>query len=265
MNKTRGTHVVDALTLYDQSRKASAQDEFLRIALDTLDAAVRLYTPSRIAVAFNGGKDATVVLHLTRAAVANWCRSRSEEHRVQCLYLVPESGEEFEEVEQFVKDQVKAFGLSVVEIEGGFKRGVETFVKGRDLCAFVMGTRCHDPHAHTLEHFTPSSPGWSPFMRVNPILTWDYHAVWKFLRAFELPYCLLYDNGYTSIGGKNNTLPNPALCLTCNEHVSYAPAWTLSDPSLERAGRVPPGANNSDTQGKVDGPEPLRAVSPKRH
>ena len=73
-----------------------------------------------------------------------------------------------------------------------------------------------------------------PFMRVNPILHWSYAQVWDFLRAFELPYCALYDEGYTSLGRKANTQRNPALRRSDG---TYSPAWALDDAQLERAGR----------------------------
>lgn len=65
-----------------------------------------------------------------------------------------------------------------------------------------------DPNAEDQEYFCPSSAGWPPFMRVNPILDWTYHDVWTFLRATQLPVCCLYEQGYTSLGSVHNTLPN---------------------------------------------------------
>jgi len=73
------------------------------------------------------------------------------------------------------------------------------------------------------------------------VLRWDYGTVWHFLRTFDLPYCSLYDQGYTSLGTVADTRPNPALALAghkaSNEGAGYRPAYELEDYSLERAGR----------------------------
>lgn len=75
--------------------------------------------------------------------------------------------------------------------------------------AQVFPVACRgDPNAEGQEFFCPSSVGWPPFMRVNPVLEWTYSDVWAFLRGTHAPYCSLYDHGYTSIGGTDNTAPN---------------------------------------------------------
>jgi FAD synthetase len=71
-----------------------------------------------------------------------------------------------------------------------------------------------------------SSPGWPEFIRVFPIIEWDYQSVWQFLRLFDLPYCSLYDLGFTSLGEKHNSQPNPSLK---NEDGSFKPAYELAD------------------------------------
>ena len=71
--------------------------------------------------------------------------------------------------------------------------------------------------------------------------------VWQFLIDFGLPYCSLYDDGYTSLGNIDNTVRNPALkryiynnnaLLSNKVKKHYWPAYTLTDYSLERAGRL---------------------------
>eukprot|EP00984_Skeletonema_dohrnii_P021539 scaffold10794_cov205-Skeletonema_dohrnii-CCMP3373.AAC.3 len=101
--------------------------------------------------------------------------------------------------------------------------------------AFILGTRSNDPNAGSQNIYAPSSHYMPPFLRVNPILNWNYGQVWHFLRTFELPYCKLYDDGYTSLGTVKDTMPCPALKKDNDE---YWPAYMLRDWDQERAGRI---------------------------
>ncbi|KAH7882928.1 hypothetical protein F5I97DRAFT_1900618 [Phlebopus sp. FC_14] len=79
--------------------------------------------------------------------------------------------------------------------------------------AILIGTRRTDPHGASLTHRNMTDPGWPSFERINPIINWSYSDVWIFLRKLNVPYCRLYDQGYTSLGSTYNTHPNPALLV----------------------------------------------------
>ncbi len=71
----------------------------------------------------------------------------------------------------------------------------------------------------------------------------SYADVWRFLRDLSVPYCRLYDRGFTSLGDPSRTRPNEALRLPAGDlddasKAMYAPAYRLKDERLERAGRV---------------------------
>ena len=53
--------------------------------------------------------------------------------------------------------------------------------------------------------------GYPPFKRVNPIINWTYTNIWDFIKTYKIPYCCLYDQGYTYLGNQQNTVKNPAL------------------------------------------------------
>ena len=60
---------------------------------------------------------------------------------------------------------------------------------------------------------TPSdtNKGYPAFNRINPIIKWDYNQVWPAMKVLEIPYCKLYNEGYSSLGNQNNTVKNPTL------------------------------------------------------
>lgn len=192
-----------------------------------------------LAVSFNGGKDACVVLYLWLAAVLAVKGALGDDDALDSLgsrtAIYFDSSEEFPEVRDFVSWTVKELGLSMATVEEkDFRQGMGEMVDG-GLRAVVMGQRSSDPYMKGVDAYSPSSDGWPPFMRINPILDWSYRDIWTFLRAFSLPYCRLYDEGYTSLGSIPTTFQNPALQRPDG---SYMPAWQLDDGTMERAGRV---------------------------
>lgn len=120
-----------------------------------------------------------------------------------------------------------------------FKGEVQKLIDTENIKAIIMGNRRSDPWSRDLEPICKSSAGWPDFYRVFPILDWSYKQVWQFLRIFELPYCSLYDQGYTSLGELDNTVRNPHLKVEGEAgQETYLPAYLLENEEYERESRV---------------------------
>lgn len=208
-------------------------------------------TSGELALSFNGGKDACVVLYLWLASlIATQQHGAIEDVQLRVVFF--DSSDEFIAVQRFVQWVVRSLNLVIVTfVQRSFKDGMSELVSD-GVRAMVMGQRRGDPWTADVDAFSPSSDGWPAFMRINPIIDWSYVHVWTFLRAFALPYCTLYDEGYTSLGSVNTTVQNPALKRGDG---SFAPAWELQDESLERNSRRSPGGGDGGTAKKSRGEE----------
>ncbi|KAL2918209.1 3'-phosphoadenosine 5'-phosphosulfate sulfotransferase [Polyrhizophydium stewartii] len=229
-----------AYAIYEQGLRAA--DEKLRArlesAMETVREALRRYGPQSVAVSFNGGKDCTVLVFLLVAALDQLSPARPEirDRPVKALYVT--SDNPFPEIDAFVEFFAKMFGLDLMEILGRMKPALERFLdSNRIVKAILVGTRRTDPYASKLESFSATDNGWPPVMRVHPLLDWDYDDVWGAIRVLRLPYCSLYDHGFTSIGSMSDTAPNPLL-KSADAARGFLPAHMLKDGAQERSGRL---------------------------
>lgn len=203
-------------------------------SLEIVEKCFEDFNPNEVCVGFNGGKDCTALLHLVYAVMS---KKLGQASNINCLYI--RRGQTFPEVEKFIAKTVNRYQINLFTFEGSIKEALAEFkVVHPQVKAVVMGTRLTDPHCSHLREFHPTDPGWPEFMRVNPMLHWSYDRLWKFIRNLSLPYCSLYDVGYTSLGSMENTHPNPSLRRVDERgSVYYIEAYKLDDHGCERSGR----------------------------
>lgn len=173
----------------------------------------------------------TVTLATDEPSMDAW--ERSGMHALQLIHF--RSANAFQEELDFTTWQIDYYQATRVHILGAdMKESLGLLKETTDIQGIFMGVRHGDPHSAHLEHFSATSAGWPAFLRINPIINWKYSQIWQLLLGLGWRYCELYDQGFTSLGEKHNTLPNPHLWRVDG---TYAPASLLQDGSFERCGR----------------------------
>lgn len=205
--------------------------EAVQGAFTAIHDVIASYGLSGVALCFNGGKDCTLLLYLLLIVLWDLHPSGLSSASVQVMYVA--SGDAFVEVEQFVACVAAAhpcLAMDRIE-EPDVRSGLALYLSRHpEVKAMFLGTRRTDPYSATLPIYAPTDADWPQVLRVHPILDWDYHQVWSLIRLLRVPYCSLYEIGYTSLGSASNTLPNPIL--------DGRPAWELARAEDERAGRI---------------------------
>lgn len=215
----------DGLWAVNEGQMQSKVDQ----AKEIIRKACKLFRPEEFMMCFNGGKDSTVLLDL----LAKECP------RVSPLQAVcVQSFDPFQEVEQFINSSIERYPLNVQRYNGAMKLAIEQALEEHPrVRAIFMGCRRTDLGCEDLSEMEPCASNWPPLVRIFPLLEWSYHDIWSYLRSRDLPYCCLYDQGYTSLGDRSRTTTNPSLLVHDDQtnKLIYLPAYALRNVNLERA------------------------------
>jgi FAD synthetase len=80
------------------------------------------------------------------------------------------------------------------------KDGLQVFLASNRITkAIIIGARSTDPFGDTMKPFQPTDEDWPAITRIHPILNWTYNDVWSVILECNLPYCNLYDQGFTYV------------------------------------------------------------------
>ncbi|GFS56904.1 FAD synthase [Nephila pilipes] len=208
----------------------------LQTAVSVTERVLEKYLPSEICICFNGGKDCTALLHLVYCCVQK--KNPNDWNNIPILYV--KTGETFHEIDRFIESSVKTYNLNLITIDGNLKDSFQIFLQMHPKAkAVFMGSRKGDPGIENLDHICETDKNWPSVMRILPILHWSYSDVWFFIRSLQIPYCTLYDRGYTSLGIRSQTTQNPALLVADVKGFRlYNPAYMLKDVNEERKSRL---------------------------
>jgi phosphoadenosine phosphosulfate reductase len=195
----------------------SANKWKIRSSERVLSSALSKFETSKIAIAWTGGKDSTVILHMIRILQGT---------RISLPVVFIDTGLHFDETLKFVKKIEKEWKLNLYRLQD--KTGLANYKKEKNRTkkkeiarkmkikaikrgikkykwkALIIGIRWDEHQARANEVYFSRR---KDHIRIHPILHFTEKDIWDYIKEFNISYNPLYDLGYRSIGEKPFTKP----------------------------------------------------------
>lgn len=188
-------------------------EDKIRKSIEVIKKAYEEFPHDKTVVAWTGGKDSTVLLHLIRTAF---------DGRVPFPVMFNDSKMEFSEIYDFIKRIAREWDLNLIivpHLERDFKKFrkaktpeerlelsrimkinvINDFVKRNKIKAFIAGIRWDEHESRSRETYFSKRENHA---RVHPLLHFTEKDIWGYIQKFKVPYVNLYNKGYRSLGEK---------------------------------------------------------------
>jgi phosphoadenosine phosphosulfate reductase len=165
--------------------------------------------PGKIALAWTGGKDSTTTLHLLRELSGGV---------VPIPVLNIDTSAKFQEIYEFRDGLAREWQLDLrIERNEEALKTIRIAANKEECClklksevignslrkygweALITGMRWDEqPDRAREDYFSPRNH--PPHTRVHPILHFTEMDIWQYIKNYQVPYCVLYRQGYRSLG-----------------------------------------------------------------
>jgi FAD synthetase len=129
--------------------------ELVRDSLRVVEECFAKYTPERVSVCFNGGKDCIAMLHIVHA----FHQKHFPDLALKSFYIREE--QTFPEVERFMETSIASYGLQNSIYPGPMKPALARVIEeDPEIQATILGVRDGDPGSQYMAAFSPTDGDW---------------------------------------------------------------------------------------------------------